>query len=172
MSRWRMVVVLQLILLIGPVFVEEAFSDVNTPLKQVEGINMNRVERGRYLTKIAGCNDCHTPGYLLAEGTVAEEHWLSGETFGWRGPWGTTYGSNLRIFVNALTEDQWLTVARTLRARPPMPWFNLTAMHDEDLKALYRFIKYLGPMGAPAPAYLPPDIEPKPPYALFPSPLQ
>ena len=108
MSRWRMVVVLQLILLIGPVFVEEAFSDVNTPLKQVEGINMNRVDRGRYLTKIAGCNDCHTPGYLLAEGTVAEEHWLSGETFGWRGPWGTTYGSNLRIFVNALTEDQWL----------------------------------------------------------------
>jgi hypothetical protein len=21
------------------------------------------IERGRYLAKIAGCNDCHTPGY-------------------------------------------------------------------------------------------------------------
>ena len=85
MNRWRMIAVLQLILLIGPVFVEEAFSDVDTHLDQVEGINMNLVERGRYLTKIAGSNNCHTPGYLLAEGTVAEEHWLSGETFGWRG---------------------------------------------------------------------------------------
>jgi hypothetical protein len=125
-------------------------------------------------------NDCHFAAYssywTCIQGTVAEEHWLSGETFGWRGPWGTAYGSNLRTFVNALTEDQWFTVTRALRARPPMPWFNLKAMHDEDLKALYRFIRYLGPVSPPAPAYLPPDIEPdiepKPPYALFPSPLQ
>jgi mono/diheme cytochrome c family protein len=28
------------------------------------------VERGRYLVKIAGCNDCHTAGYTQANGAV------------------------------------------------------------------------------------------------------
>lgn len=48
--------------------------------------------------------------------------------------------------------------------------FNLNAMKEEDLKAIYQFIRYLGPGGAPAPAYVPPDKEPGTPYALFPSP--
>jgi CxxC motif-containing protein (DUF1111 family) len=26
-----------------------------------------QVERGKYLATIAGCNDCHTPGYLLGK---------------------------------------------------------------------------------------------------------
>ena len=133
---------------------------------------MNQVEHGRYLTRIAGCNDCQTPGYLLSEGNVPEEAWLTGDAFGWRGPWGTTYSSNLRVFANALTEDQWLAVDHALRTRPPMPWFNLNSMHDQDLKDMYQFLRYLGPKGDAAPGYLPPEIEPKPPYALFPSPPQ
>src|SRR5262245_23109438 len=55
------------------------------------------LERGRYLVKIAGCNDCHTPGYLLSAGQVPEALWLTGDSFGWRGPWGTTYATNLRL---------------------------------------------------------------------------
>jgi len=164
-------IVMQLILLIGLVFTGGgAMAEEKTPLKPLEGFNMTQVERGRYLSKIAGCNDCHTPGYLLSEGNVSEENWFTGDSFGWRGPWGTTYGSNLRIFVNALTEDQWVATSRVLRARPPMPWFNLNAMNDEDLTAIYQFVKYLGPRGEAAPAYLSPDIEPKTPYALFPPP--
>jgi mono/diheme cytochrome c family protein len=50
------------------------------------------VERGRYLVTITGCNDCHTAGYLASEGQTPEEQWLTGDTFGWRGPWGTTFG--------------------------------------------------------------------------------
>jgi len=126
------------------------------------------VERGRYLAKIAGCNDCHTVGYLLAEGQVPESEWLLGDTFGWRGPWGTTYGSNLRLLLGSMTEDQWLTLARNLRARPPMPWFTLQELTEDDLRALYAFIRYLGPAGEPAPAYVPPDQVPNPPYAQFP----
>ena len=45
----------------------------------------NSLERGRYLVRIAGCNDCHTPGYLLSEGKTPEELWLTGDSFGWRG---------------------------------------------------------------------------------------
>jgi mono/diheme cytochrome c family protein len=129
-----------------------------------------QIERGRYLSKIGGCNDCHTAGYLLEEGHIPEADWLLGDTFGWRGPWGTTYASNLRLLIGALSEEQWLTLAKNLRTRPPMPWFTLNEMADEDLRALYAYIRSLGSVGGPAPAYVPPDREPPPPYALFPSP--
>lgn len=128
------------------------------------------IERGRYMSKITGCNDCHTPGYLLSEGKVPEKLWLTGDRFGWRGPWGTTYASNLRLIVGSITEDQWVAFAKGLRTRPPMPWFNLKEIEQSDLRALYQFIRYLGPSGKQAPAYVPPDKEPNTPYALFPSP--
>jgi mono/diheme cytochrome c family protein len=128
------------------------------------------IDHGRYLAKIAGCNDCHTAGYLLSEGQIPEDLWLLGDTFGWRGPWGTTYGANLRLLMATFTEEQWLNYARNLTTRPPMPWFTLNELHEDDLRALYRFIRYLGPSGVPAPAYVPPDQEPAPPYALFPEP--
>jgi len=128
------------------------------------------VERGRYLARVSGCNDCHTPGYLMNEGNVPEAQWLTGSDFGWRGPWGTTYPSNLRLFVKDMSESQWVEVARTLKRRPPMPWFNLNSMKESDLRALYQFIRSSGDPGQPAPAYVPPGEEPTTPYALFPSP--
>jgi len=128
------------------------------------------VERGRYLSKIAGCNDCHTSGYLLSEGKVPEAQWLTGDSFGWRGPWGTTYAVNLRLFMANLSEDEWLVTAKNLKARPPMPWYSLNEMHDDDLRAIYHYVRHLGPGGNEAPGYVPPDQEPAPPYAQFPSP--
>jgi mono/diheme cytochrome c family protein len=131
---------------------------------------MSQLDRGRYLAMIAGCNDCHTAGYLLGEGKTPEDQWLTGDAFGWRGPWGTTYASNLRLQLNALSEEQWLARARGLKVRPPMPWYTVNIMQEEDLKAFYQFVKSMGPAGEPAPAYVPPGQEPKTPYALFPSP--
>ena len=128
------------------------------------------IDRGRYLAKIAGCNDCHTPGYMEKAGKVPEKEWLVGDSFGWRGPWGTTYAVNLRLYMQTLTEEQWLKKASTLEVRPPMPWYALHDMTKDDLRALYRFVRHLGPGGAPAPAWVPPDKEPKPPYATFPAP--
>ena len=137
---------------------------------QVESAMAQDAERGKYLVTIAGCNDCHTPGYLLADGNVPETAWLTGDSFGWRGPWGTTYPPNLRSVALALTEDQWVHMAKNLKARPPMPWFNLNQMSDDDLRSIYRYIQKLGPGGGQAPAYVPPDKEPNPPYAVFPPP--
>jgi hypothetical protein len=51
-----------------------------------------------------------------------------------------------------------------------MPWWVFRQMDRGDLRAIYRFIRHLGPAGTPAPAYVPPDREPKPPYATFPAP--
>lgn len=125
------------------------------------------VDRGRYLALVAGCNDCHTAGYTANNGDVPEALWLTGDNFGWRGPWGTTYGTNLRLLVDAMNEKQWIELARNLRRRPPMPWFNLNAMKEDDLRALYHFMRSLGDPGSPAPAALSPDREPDTPYAMW-----
>ena len=42
-----------------------------------------------------------------------------------------------------MTEAQWLTYAKKLESRPPMPWFNVRAMTDDDLKALYVYINQM-----------------------------
>jgi mono/diheme cytochrome c family protein len=124
------------------------------------------IERGHYLVKIAGCNDCHTAGYLQNGGRVPVAEWLTGVAVGFKGPWGTTYAPNLRLTVNALTEDQWVTFARVER-RPPMPWFNLGAMSDDDLRAMYRFIRDLGPKGERAPAAAAPGVTVNTPVIVF-----
>jgi mono/diheme cytochrome c family protein len=126
------------------------------------------VKRGRYLVQVGGCNDCHTPAYPEKGGKVPEAQWLTGDALGWHGPWGTTYATNLRLYLQDLTEEQWVKKARSLQARPPMPWFNVQAMTTSDLRALYRYIRHLGPAGKPAPAYLPPEKTPPQPYVAFP----
>ena len=128
------------------------------------------VERGRYLAKIAGCNDCHTPGYAMSGGKVPESQWLTGDKLGWRGPWGTTYATNLRLYLRDMSEAQWVSRAKTLEARPPMPWFALHDMTEQDLRAFYRYVKSLGPAGEPAPAFVPPGRTPQGPYVQFPAP--
>jgi len=127
------------------------------------------LERGRYIAKIAGCNDCHTAGYAPRGGQVPEKDWLMGDGLGWRGDWGTTYAVNLRTYMQGMSEDQWVKTARALKARPPMPWFALNDMKEQDLRAFYRFVRHLGPGGSPAPAYLPPGQVPTGPYAQFPA---
>lgn len=126
------------------------------------------LKRGRYIAQIAGCNDCHTAGYAMSGGKVPEKDWLAGDAVGWRGPWGTTYPTNLRLYLQQLTEDEWVKKAKNLKARPPMPWFALRDMTTADLRAFYRFVRHLGPAGKPAPAYVPPDQTPKGPYIQFP----
>jgi mono/diheme cytochrome c family protein len=128
----------------------------------------NLIQHGRYLVQTAGCNDCHTPGYAAAEGRVDEKLWLTGDNVGWSGPWGTTYATNLRLFMGKHSEATWLQVARSFKPRPPMPWFNVHAMSERDLRAIYRYIRSIGPAGEPAPDYVPPGQKPHGPTIQFP----
>ncbi len=127
------------------------------------------IERGRYLVRTSGCNDCHTPGYTESAGKVDEKLWLTGDALGWNGPWGTTYPTNLRLWMRGRSEANWLATARSFQPRPPMPWFNVHAMTDADLRAIHRYITWLGPAGKPAPAYVPPGQAPAGPVVRFPS---
>ena len=124
------------------------------------------IARGRYLVHISGCNDCHTPGYPETDGKVPEADWLVGSEVGFQGPWGTTYPANLRVAVDRMTEAQFLARARS-EMRPPMPWFNLRAMTDNDLRAMYRYVRSLGPKGDPAPSYAAPGAKVATPYIVF-----
>ena len=124
------------------------------------------IERGRYLVRIGGCNDCHTAGYLETAGRSPEADWLTGSAVGFQGPWGTTYPANLRIALANYSEAQWIARARS-EMRPPMPWFNLAAMTDDDLKAMYRYVRSLGAKGAPAPDYAAPGQAVNTPYFVF-----
>lgn len=126
------------------------------------------IERGRYMVLVGHCNNCHTAGYMQAAGKVPETQWLMGSPLGWRSKTGTTYASNLRLFFAALPEDAWVKVARTIETRPPMPYWSLRDTSDDDLRAIYRYVRSLAPLGAPAPSFLPPDREPPRPYHQLP----
>jgi mono/diheme cytochrome c family protein len=53
-----------------------------------------QIERGRYLTQIAGCSDCHTPGHFL--GNPDMSRFLGGSDVGFEVPGvGIVYGPNL-----------------------------------------------------------------------------
>jgi mono/diheme cytochrome c family protein len=125
------------------------------------------IARGRYVATIGGCNDCHTAGYPQKDGKMPESEWLLGNAVGFRGPWGTTYPTNLRLTLSKLSEAQWLAYAKKLQARPPMPWFNLNKVSEADLRAFYRFVKGLGAPGKPAPDFVAPGAEPKTPFVVF-----
>ena len=133
----------------------------------------SKVQRGRYMVLTGHCNNCHTAGYAQREGNVPEKDWLMGSgAQGWRGPWGTTYASNLRINVHAMGEADWVAYMKNLKTRPPMPWWSIRETTEEDLRAMHSYIKQLGAAGAPAQSYLPPGEEPKPPYIQYPMPAK
>lgn len=125
------------------------------------------VEAGRYLAIVGNCNDCHTDRYMELDGKVPEEDWLAGSSLGWRGPWGTTYPANLRLKAQEYSEDEWVQVIHGRTAKPPMPWANANHISEKDARALYQYIRSLGPKGVPVPEYVAPDEQPLTPYFLL-----
>ena len=122
------------------------------------------VERGRYLVAFGTCNDCHTPGWRESDGTIPVAQWLTGGTLGYRGPWGTSYPANVRLEFQQISESDWLFMVRTRGGHWPMIWHDLRNLTTQDQRAIFRFVRSLGPRGRETPADLPPGIEPKTPY--------
>jgi mono/diheme cytochrome c family protein len=144
-----------------------ATSATSDPAPPVAASDADLVARGEYLVRIAGCNDCHTPGYAETGGQVPKTQWLTGSPLGWNGPWGTTYPANLRLKLQDMDEAAWLKYSAELHTRPPMPDFAIRTMQEQDRRAIYRFIRSLGPGGQPAPDYLPPGQAPQAPYVQW-----
>jgi hypothetical protein len=75
----------------------------------------------------------------------------------WSGPWGVTYTANLtpdentgigiwteEMFVQALRTGRHMGVSR--RILPPMPWEVYGRLPDEDLKAIYAYLRSIPPV--------------------------
>ena len=122
------------------------------------------VERGRQVSIVGGCNDCHTAGYNESAGQIDPAKALRGTAIGWMGPWGTTYPANILLKLKDMSEDDFVQYAKSFTARPPMPFYNVHAMDESDLRSLYLYVKSLGDPGDPMPDYVPPGQEPKTPY--------
>src|SRR4051794_1557083 len=69
-------------------------ADTSTP----HVVAKSKEDVGRYLIKIAGCNDCHSPGGMENK-LGPESDWLTGSPLGFNGPWGTSYAPNLRLKI-------------------------------------------------------------------------
>ncbi len=122
------------------------------------------IERGRYLVGYGSCNDCHTPGWRESDGKTPVSDWMTGSNLGYRGPWGTSYPPNVRLEFARISEGDWLFMVGSRGGHWPMVWHDLRMLDDDDRRAIYRFVRSLGPAGHEAPNDLPPSQEPKTPY--------
>jgi Cytochrome c len=80
------------------------------------------------------------------------------------GPWGVSFAANLtndasgignwtlENFKYALRHGKWKGLEGSRDLLPPMPWFNLSKMTDEDLEAIYAFLKTTKPVENIVPA--------------------
>ena len=125
------------------------------------------VANGARIAVIGGCHDCHTTNYNQMEGKVDPATALKGSPVGFQGPWGTTYPANLRIVVATRSEDEFVEYLKTFKARPPMPWFNVHAFSEPEMRSLHQYIVSLGEPGDPAPEYVPPGEKPKAPFVIL-----
>lgn len=86
------------------------------------------------------------------------------------GPWGASFPANLTpdsaTGLGAWTEETFIRTLRTGKhlgeangrdILPPMPWFNIAKLKDEDLKSVFAFLRTLPPISNKVPAPLTPD---------------
>jgi len=138
-----------------------------TKFTRQQSSQLSEVERGRRVVESMKCNDCHTPDYQKRS-SVPEEDWLVGGTIGFRDSTGTVYPANLRLLLNSMSEDEWVKFARQMNQNAPMGSVLLPTASERDLRAIYSFVKYLGPKGAPALPRLPAGATPKTQYIDYP----
>lgn len=59
------------------------------------------------------------------------------------------------MFIEAMRTGRHMSVGREIL--PPMPWRNLAALTDDDLKAIFAYLRSVPPVSNHVPAPLPPE---------------
>jgi hypothetical protein len=163
------------------------------PLASEPNSQADLIKKGAYLVTICGCNDCHSPKRMGAQGPeIIPELMLSGYPakqpvppfdtkmakmgFGMftpdltaaYGPWGTSFAANLTPdasgignwteaqFKKALKEGKYKGLDGGRMLLPPMPWFNYVNMKDEDVSAMFAYLKSIPAVDNVVPAPVPP----------------
>jgi mono/diheme cytochrome c family protein len=114
-----------------------------------------QVDRGKYLVTLAGCNDCHTPGYFFGKLDMAR--YLGGSEVAFEIPGvGAFPGRNItpdkETGIGSWTTEQIVTAlqqgkrpdGRTLA--PIMPYHAFSYLTKEDALAIAAFLQSLTPV--------------------------
>ena len=110
----------------------------------------NTRARGEYLITLASCSSCHTPWKDGAPNT--QMAFAGGTTF--KGPWGEVSSANITPDPSGIgyyDDELFIKTLRTghVGARqlsPIMPWGYFRNMTDEDLKAIFAYLRTLPPV--------------------------
>ena len=104
----------------------------------------------------------------LAKGVAATT-----DLTGWVGPWGTSYAANITpdsTGIGAWSEQQFITCIRqglfkglpgSRPIMPPMPVNSFRNFSDDELKAIFAYLKTVQPVHNVVPDYQPPAGAPK-----------
>ncbi len=111
----------------------------------------------------------------MPTGVIGTDKWgaiTSNDFTAWAGPWGVSFAANLTPDVTGLgnwTPENFIQAMRTGKHTgvgrpilPPMPWMVIAKMTDEDLRAVFAYLKSLPPVSNAVPAPLPPAGAPAP----------
>ena len=91
----------------------------------------------------------------------------------WVGPWGISYAANLtpdETGIGNWSEAQFIRCIREGKSKglengrpllPPMPWQDFALMKDEELKAIFAYLKSIKPINNVVPPPAPPVTAPK-----------
>jgi mono/diheme cytochrome c family protein len=140
-------------------------SDCHTPLKM--GPKGPEPDMSRMLSG-------HPEDYRITAGAVPPSgEWQHGfvgaaTSTAFSGPWGVSFAANLTPDQNTglgiWTEDMFIKALRTGRhfgvsrpILPPMPWQNFARFSDEDLKAIWAYLRSLPPITNHVPDPIPPS---------------
>jgi mono/diheme cytochrome c family protein len=135
----------------------------------------NRVARGEYLVRLGGCNDCHTPGYLLGKPDLSR--FLGGSDVGFGLPdMGTFVPPNLtpdnETGLGTWSRDEIITAIQTgVRPdgrilAPIMPWRAFAGLTKSDAGAIADYLKSLPPVSHKVPGPFGPDDKPPVPRMM------
>lgn len=114
--------------------------DVSTPEK-----------RGKYLVAIAGCTDCHTPQDSHGQPLPGMDF---GGGFVLDGPWGRVASANITPDPSGIPyydQAMFTSAMRTgfvgaRKLNQIMPWHVYRGMTDEDIAAIFAYLKTLKPV--------------------------
>jgi mono/diheme cytochrome c family protein len=110
----------------------------------------DKVKRGAFLARMASCAECHTP---QERGQVKPGLEFAGGLL-FQTPQGTVMAANITPDASGIgyyDEDLFLQAMRTgkVKARmlsPMMPWYFYGQMTDEDVKAIFAYLRTLKPV--------------------------
>ena len=133
------------------------------------GAQQAQAERGKYLVSIAGCNDCHTPGYFFGKPDM--NRYLGGSEVGFEIPGlGVFHGPNLtpdsETGLGNWSIGQIVTALQTGKRpdgrelAPIMPWRAFANLTKDDATAIAVFLKSLPPVKNKVPGPFGPNDKP------------